>query len=202
MAYEVEMKFPIEDVPAFLARLAAYEVSALGAERQEDRYFQHPARDFRQTDESLRIRCVGPIEPGTRGHAAQTALVRLTYKGPKIDLLTKTRREIELELAPGGSPEALADRLVALGFRPAGRVVKERSSFMVERSQTRIEVVVDAVEGLGPYVELEAAAEEDSLVRVRQVVMELAAELGLAGGERRSYLQLLEEVSPGTGGTP
>ena len=44
-----------------------------------------PCRDFAQTDEALRIRTVG-----------DTSFV--TYKGPKLDATTKTRRELELPL--------------------------------------------------------------------------------------------------------
>ena len=55
---------------------------------QVDQYFAHPARDFAQTDEALRLRRVGKQN-------------FITYKGSKIDATTKTRREIELPLAPG-----------------------------------------------------------------------------------------------------
>ena len=84
------------------------------AQEEIDVYFAHPARDFAQTDEALRLRRKGDANC-------------ITYKGPKIDATTKTRREIELPLAPG--PESLASwtaLLEAVGFRPAGEVRKSR----------------------------------------------------------------------------
>ena len=53
-----------------------------------DRYFNHPARDFAETDEALRIRRIGPVN-------------RITYKGPRVDTVTKTRQELELPLVEG-----------------------------------------------------------------------------------------------------
>ena len=88
-------------------------VSALcrGAELvQRDRYFNHPSRDFAQTDEALRIR--------TQGRET-----RITYKGPIVDSQTKTRREIEIPVgAHDGDDEKLAQVLVLLGFREVRRM--------------------------------------------------------------------------------
>ena len=55
MDYEVEQKFPVDDLAPIEAKL-----SVLGAEISEPRtevdlYFNHPARDFAQTDEALRL---------------------------------------------------------------------------------------------------------------------------------------------------
>ena len=86
---------------------------------QSDQYFAHPARDFAQTDEALRIRTVG-----------DTSFV--TYKGPKLDATSKTRRELELPLAasdPDGSQ--FAELLAALGFTPVAIVRKQRRKFHI-----------------------------------------------------------------------
>ncbi|HUG89298.1 MAG TPA: CYTH domain-containing protein, partial [Planctomycetaceae bacterium] len=56
--YEVELKFPLSDserVQAELGRLGARPNESV---EQIDRYFNHPARDFGETDEALRIRQV------------------------------------------------------------------------------------------------------------------------------------------------
>ena len=114
MQYEVENKFPVTD----LSRLTE-QLEALGAQFDEvidqvDMYFAHPVRDFAVTDEALRIRRIG-----------DTNLI--TYKGPKIDQATKTRRELELPLAAGAERvEQYAELLVALGFRTVAEVRKRR----------------------------------------------------------------------------
>lgn len=59
MKYEVEKKFPVDDLNEVVAKLE--ELSATFSEPvvQVDRYFAHPVRDFASTDEALRIRSVG-----------------------------------------------------------------------------------------------------------------------------------------------
>src|SRR5690349_9059356 len=87
MRYEVEQKHRVSDLTAFLAQLEERAVKLGGAVEQVDRYFAHPCRDFATTDEALRIRSNG-------GRSF------VTYKGAKIDTITKTRHEIELPLDP------------------------------------------------------------------------------------------------------
>src|SRR5688572_27504135 len=113
MHWEVEQKFRMPD-DRTLSELAALGVQFSPAFSQCDRYFNHPARDFAATDEALRIRQVG-----SRNY--------LTYKGPKIDLETKTRQELELPLADGPeAAEQMTQVLLQLGFQLAGIVRKSR----------------------------------------------------------------------------
>ena len=87
--YEVELKFSLLG-STIEPRLVALSARFREAIDQVDRYFSHPCRDFSKTDEALRLRKVG-------GHVA------ITWKGPRIDTATKTRREIELDLLPSPS---------------------------------------------------------------------------------------------------
>lgn len=179
MAYEVEQKYRVKDSRDISERLAM--VGAVCGEpiRQVDAYFAHPARDFAQTDEALRLRRVG-----------ETNVV--TYKGPKIDRATKTRREIELPLANGGlSFEQWRELLTALGFRATAEVAKTRTPYRLEIEARSLEVVLDEVDQLGSFVEIETAAEEEDLDAARDVVAKLAAELELGQPERRGYIQML-----------
>jgi adenylate cyclase class 2 len=144
-------------------------------------YFAHPLRDFAQTDEALRLRRKGEAN-------------YITYKGPKIDATTKTRREIELPLAPGpGSLASWTALLEAVGFRPAGEVRKSRRKAAVPWQGRQIEVSLDEVEGLGTFVEFELVAEEREVEAARACIQSLARSFGLTQGERRSYLELLME---------
>ncbi len=90
MKFEIEQKFPLAEREPFLSRLTQLSARPHGECRQEDRYFNHPGRDFAATDEALRIRSVGNDN-------------FVTYKGPKLSGPTKSRREIELPLAAGGA---------------------------------------------------------------------------------------------------
>jgi adenylate cyclase class 2 len=172
---EVEQKFRVADHAEVIARLKQLGATAHGEIEQRDTYYAHPARDFAKTDEALRIRCVGEKS-------------FITYKGPKLDATTKTRREIELPIA---SPEEFAELLTALGFAVVAEVAKRRQIMRVEGPPFGVEVALDKINGLGSFVELEVAAEMADLDAARDQIAQLAIELGLTDNERRSYLELL-----------
>jgi adenylate cyclase class 2 len=179
MQYEVEQKFPVADMAAVEAGLRALgaAISAPGEER--DLYFAHPQRDFAATDEALRLR-----QKGGQG--------LITYKGPKIDAATKTRREIELPLGEAaGSLAAWRGLLEALGFRPVAEVCKSRRKALVSWQGRQVEVSLDRVEPLGEFVELELMAGPQDMEAAKACIAALAGQLGLVRSERRSYLELL-----------
>ncbi len=175
MPYEVEQKFRVLDADALIARLLRLGVTLGAPVAQCDRYFNHPTLDYAKTDEALRIRRSGDE-------------LLVTYKGPKIDATTKTRREIELPLT--GVDSQWAELLVALGFRPVAEVRKSRRTGELQRQGLAVEIALDDVERVGAYCELELQSEAVGLDRARQCLQELAAELELADVERRSYLEL------------
>jgi adenylate cyclase, class 2 len=179
MSYEVEMKFPVADPAALESRLAEFEATLAAPQSETDVYFAHPARDFAKTDEALRIRRKGSSN-------------FITYKGPKIDAATKTRREIDLPLPPAEqAARQWTDLIEALGFTPVGDVRKSRRKAQLDWQGRSVEVSLDQVDGLGVYVELELIAESDAVDAARSTILSLAETLGLKGSERRSYLELL-----------
>jgi adenylate cyclase, class 2 len=179
MRYEVEMKFPVNDMAALESRLAGLGATVTDARIEVDLYFAHPARDFARTDEALRIRRKG-LENF------------ITYKGPKIDAATKTRHEIDLPLPLGESTApAWVELLAALGFTIAGEVRKSRRKAPIDWQGRCIEVSLDEIEELGRYAELESVVESDEVEAAKACILSLAAEMGLTGSERRSYLELL-----------
>ena len=178
--YEVELKFRVADVAALEGRLADLGAVPGTPVDQVDRYFGHPARDFAATDEALRLRRVGE-------HVA------ITWKGPRIDAATKTRREIELGVAAEG-PATIArwtDLLEALGFRQVREVAKRRRTATLDWQGAEAEVAIDHVAGLGDFVEIETQADAASLDASRGRVESLAFALGCTTPERRSYLELV-----------
>lgn len=188
--YEVELKFPVPDTRAIEQRLVALAARVHEPIEQVDRYFAHPCRDFARTDEALRLRRTGDD-------------VAITWKGPRIDAATKTRREIELPLSAalpqhGGTlppaESAIArwtQLLEALGFRPVATVSKRRRPARVLWQGTEVDVVLDSVTGLGEYLELELQARAEEVPVARACLESLARELGCGVSERRSYLELL-----------
>jgi adenylate cyclase class 2 len=182
MSYEVEVKYRLADPDLLAQRLI--ERGALAGEPAlfEDLYLNHPARDFAQTHEALRIRRIG-------------AENRITYKGPRLSGPTKIREEIELSLAAGDPAFEQLSRLMAnLGFRPVATVRKSRRIFQVSESGQRLEVAVDRAEGLGDFAEIEAqAATEADLPAAQAAVLALASSVGLTEVEPRTYIRMVLE---------
>jgi adenylate cyclase, class 2 len=184
MQWEVEQKFAVSDVGATRTKLAELGVAFGPQVEQTDRYFNHPARDFAQTDEAFRLRQVG-----NRNF--------ITYKGPKIDPATKTRRELEIPLPDGPKvPAEFAELFVALGFRPVATVQKKRLPGKLLWEGQIVEVALDDVEGVGSFLELEIGADDAGLDQAKGALQTLAQRLALEASERRSYLELLLEKTP------
>ncbi|MBB01501.1 class IV adenylate cyclase [bacterium] len=182
MPFEVEVKYPLPDEAAFRKQLEMLGAHFVESIRQEDDYLSHPSRDFAKTDEAFRIRCVGPQN-------------RITFKGPLLDQETKSREEFEVLFAEGDA--ALADMRTVfsrLGFDCVYQVAKQRDVFELKRPEREYEIVIDRVDNLGVYVELECVADESDRDAAREDILALAKSLELGPTvERRSYLRLLLE---------
>jgi adenylate cyclase class 2 len=180
MTYEVELKFPIADAGEMTLQLLARGAAPGKVVQQSDLYLQHPARDFRQTHEALRLR-------------RNDDELLITYKGPVIDTRTKMRREIEIPIGRGADDfERVRELFTILGFQPVRTVAKTRAIYHLEWEGRRLELAVDSVEGLGDFLEIEALASEQERDVARDAILHFADQLGLTNSERRSYLQLLE----------
>jgi len=153
-------------------RIAALGAAPLQVENHQDLYFNSPLRDFRTTDEALRIRIK---EDGAR----------LTYKGPKLDQQTKSRREVTVKI---DDPSQMREILSHLGFVLSAEVRKKRTKY----SYQGLIIALDEVEGLGTFLEVEALGGED-WVKERERVLSVLKQLELEETVRRSYLELLEE---------
>ncbi len=193
--YEVEQKYPVVDVADLEGRLGDTGAAWRGVVEQVDRYFGHPSRDFSATDEALRLRSTADG-------------VVITWKGPRLAMAAKTRREIELPLAEAAvpaaagaeaavpaSPRATLDRwtdlLEALGFRRVREVAKRRRLATVVWDGVPVDVAVDHVAGLGDFVEFELQADADGITLAAARVESLARHLGCGQAEPRSYLEML-----------
>ena len=176
MNYEVEQKHRVADAVVLTRRLAELGATLGPPIKQVDQYWNHPCRDFSQTDEALRIRTVG-----------DTAFI--TYKGPKLDATSKIRRELELPIA--GQASEFSDMLAALGFMPVATVEKTRRPFALDRSGLLVDGAWDDVRGVGTFVELELIADDADLDEAKRIIASLAGELELGPSIRQSYLELL-----------
>ena len=152
MPIEVEQKFPVADRAALDRQLAALGFVPRDAELQVDQYFAHPARDFARTDEALRIRRVGQFN-------------YITYKGPKLDATTKTRREIEQQQRELSTITEDQKRLRAnLKEMPATAQAYKRYLEKFDKQETQIEKYQADIKKLQAQEHSQQKALDDFLV--------------------------------------
>jgi adenylate cyclase class 2 len=200
--YEVEVKVPA-DHDAVRAALADAGAERVGTVAQADTYFDAPHRDFAETDEALRVRRVATAAEAFERDAVEGGLTaaidavldgeyraegesRVTYKGPLLEAESKSREEFETAVGSGAEMREILSRL---GFDPAATVRKLRETHHVDD----FEVLLDAVEDVGEYVEVETEVESDSEVEAaREDAYALLRGLGLDPDDqiRTSYLGL------------
>lgn len=206
--YEIEQKFKLSAPEPFLAKIEALGVTWNVAVEEIDTYFQHPCRDFMKTDEAFRIRRRMTFSDSADAENSPIFECFITFKGPKLETETKTRREIELPLTFSCDvPEKIRTLedlthatqtwetlLTELGFCPVFPVKKRRRKAWILRQGTRVEISYDDVPPIGKWVELETLAPTlEELPAAEAVIRTLAGELGLTEIEKRSYLELVME---------
>ncbi len=167
---EVEVKARAR--PDTLEKILALGAVPVGIENHRDLYFNSPLRDFKHSDEALRIR----IKEGG---------ARLTYKGPKLDAKTKSRLEMTVQI---DDPLEMERILIALGFVLSAEVRKRRSKYVLGS----VILALDEVDGLGSFLEMEAQGGIDWEMQ-KEKVLSIYDKLGLGESIRSSYLELLEE---------
>ena len=194
---EVEIKTKISKPDLIKQKLkkigGIYKLSLI----HEDTYFNMPngLRDFKKTDEALRLR--KSIEfskkDKTKSHKVNYFI---TYKGKKIDTSTKTRKEIELNIA---NLEKMREILTVIGFQEVFTVVKERDLFIIEHKNHQITALIDYLPLLKQFfMEIEYPCDSINNINVhREILFSFLSHLGIDRKESitKSYLELiLEEV--------
>jgi predicted adenylyl cyclase CyaB len=107
---EVKLKLESPTLTELYDKLLNDGMQLIKKETEEDIYFNSEFRDFRKTDEALRIR---KTDSG----------IEFTYKGPKIGKISKSREEITVNV---NNADNLIKILEKLGFKPVYTVVKNR----------------------------------------------------------------------------
>lgn len=141
---------------------------------EEDIYFNHPCRNFIDTDEALRIRRIDYE-------------YFVTYKGPRIgSSKTKTRYEAETSI---GDFDIFKDILLKNGYIEGGIVSKTRSIYKIK--EKNIEICLDTVQGLGKFIEIEKIGEDKDAIESE--IFNLAEQFNLKKFISESYLSMLHK---------
>ena len=175
---EVEAKAKINNINEIKENLQKLNAKKTKTEYQEDIYFNSPIVDFAKTDEALRIR---------KTKTKKEEKIFITYKGPKIDKKSKTRKEIEMEIENETKCKEIFENLK---FKTV-RIVKKHREYYTINEYT---INIDKVEGLEPYMEIETILKDNTNYDEKlHGIFDLFNKLGIKNGfERNSYLELLE----------
>lgn len=177
---EVEVKAKINSFEEIEEKLLQIGATKSKKEFQEDIYFNSPVVDFAKTDEALRIRTTKENEKIN---------IFITYKGPKIDATSKTRKEIEMSIEDS---QKCCEIFESIGFKKVRAVRKNRQYYTYKN----FEISLDDVEGLNPYMEIETTLEDgQDYSEAQNEIFKLFEQIGITNGfERTSYLELLEKI--------
>ncbi len=176
---EVEVKAHVNSFSDVESKLKQIGAEKNKTEHQIDTYFNNPSfRDFEKTDEALRIRNTTINKEKSR--------IFVTYKGAKMDEVSKTRKELEVGIE---NAEIMSSILENLGFKPAADVEKERTTYLFKEYI----ITLDNVLKVGKFVEIEKDVEEgedfkDALDEIFKIYKKLGIDSGF---ERKSYLELM-----------
>jgi adenylate cyclase class 2 len=192
---EVEIKVRITDPDIIRKKLeenqAIYKLSLL----HEDTYCNMPIglRDFKKTDEALRVRKSVRFDKNYKD-SMQKIENYLTYKGKKIDLVSKTREEIDIGIE---NLEEMIKILKILGFQEVLTVCKERELYEVEFKNEKIEILLDYIPVLNQhFIEVEYLTEADNEIeKARNLLFDFLRIFGIQKSEsiKKSYLELILE---------
>ncbi len=195
---EVEIKVKISDPNLIRKKFDINGLYKLSL-HHEDNYFNMPSglRDFKQTDEALRLR--KSIEYNRdNNQIAQKINYFITYKGKKIDKTTKTREETEVKI---NEIEDMKNLLKVLGFREVFTVIKERELYDFKFKNTRIEALIDYIPILEQhFVEVEVITESyEDVEKSKELLFKFLSNFGIKKQEsiRKSYLELISDKLKG-----
>ncbi len=170
--FEIEVKGKIDNKEEIIKKLKSLNFSFIEKKIQEDIYFNGIDRDFKKTDEALRIR-------------DDNGIYFLTYKGPKIDKISKSREEIEVKVE---DKEKLRKILKKLGFKESLTIKKIREIY----KKDNITVCIDYIENLGYFIEVEKETNKYDEKEVKQL-LDLLKDLGVKQLITKSYLEMVAE---------
>jgi adenylate cyclase class 2 len=152
---EIEIKLRIADLAALRRKLRALHARFLHRVHESNTLFDTSQQRLRKRGQLLRLRVeTRPSSSARPPRSPRRALLTCKHSaGLHAPQRHKIRKEVELGIS---DPAALAQIFVGLGFRPAFRYEKFRSTYRLPKIQSVL-VEVDETP-IGIFVELEGSA--------------------------------------------
>ena len=181
---EVEVKLPIDSIEELQSDLECLRFVKTGMFCEEDCYFDNDTRQIRTNGQALRIRKVTDLQ-------SDHSDVVITFKGKKMDQVSMSRRELEIQIADAETGIQIFE---ALGFRIVPpKVIKIRNEYKIGQ----MTACIDQVQNLGDFLELEIVIQEcedkdEALGQIESVLQKLG--YSLKDTVRNSYLSMLQHT--------
>lgn len=179
---EVEVKIPVENIEIIKEKLLRNGFTHQKTVIETDTYYTSAYYDMRKKDKALRIRKTENADTGE-------IKAQLNCKGSKLDQVSMTRKETEIEIK---EPEKMEEILTELEFYPAPCKVKKTRAYYRKDNMT---AAADQVENLGSFLELEIMVKkEEERQAGLDTIYDVMKLLGCEKTEtvRTSYLSMLE----------
>ena len=178
---EVEMKIKVNDKVKIEEILAECGFEFGDMVKESDLYYDNAAHEMRINDKALRIRSCENLTTGS-GESY------MTFKGPKLDQISMTRKEVEIKIDDENSGKEF---LEALGYRLVAPVRKTRQYL----HKDEMTACIDQVENLGDFLELEIVTAEEKREEALEKLVKLLNHLGYEADAtiRTSYLSMLQK---------
>lgn len=171
---EIEVKARVDDARKMERAIISMGATPIGIQDQADTYYNAPHRNFETTDEALRIR----VEDGE---------AVLTYKGPKMDTVSKTRQEFQTVIK---DTETMGNILSSLGFFLVATVTKRRKNYRLGD----FFISLDEVRNLGSFIEIEIPVKNSRNYEEKvESILKIIEKLGInrTATIRESYLEMI-----------
>lgn len=153
MPVEIEAKMKVDDLASTRARLQEGGATLLGDFTETNVFFDTEDRSLLAADQGLRLR--------VSAHAqSNSAIITMTFKGPRQHGQLKSREEIETTI---GDFAQSADLLEHLGYTRILSFEKRRQSWTLAKCK----IELDELPFLGSFVEIEGPT-DDAILTVRQ----------------------------------
>lgn len=178
---EVEIKVKVKNRVKLEQLLCELGFTKGALIREEDLYFDTVEDFIRKNDHALRLRSSENMISGENHHF-------ITYKGPKLDQISMTRKELETKI---GDAKVMKELLNALGYVKMYSVIKTRQYFTLEE----MNACIDSVNDLGEFLELEMVVSEEERACALAHIVEFLEKIGYDKEEiiRTSYLSMLQK---------
>lgn len=171
---EIEVKARVDDPKRLERAIVSLGATPVGIENQTDTYYNSQHSDFGKTDEALRVR-------------VQDGRYFLTYKGPKMDRVSKTRKEFQVDI---NDADGMGKILTSLGFFPVATVTKKRKNFRLGD----FIIALDDVRNLGNFMEIEIPVKDSGKYEEKvELIFKFIEKLGISRKStiRSSYLEMV-----------